>query len=181
MEYDLRNLITDARGGDESAFEAIVSLYTPMLEGVALSLNLDIEEVFSDSCMALFSAVKSYDLTQDDVTFGLYAKICVRNRLYDYISRERSSEIPLSDIDVIARAGDTVDVGEEVLREEERTAFHESCKCILSDFEYLVLKKWLLLDKTAEIARDLGTSSKSIDNAKARIIKKLRRGLPSID
>ena len=175
MELKVKELIEAAKGGDESAFEAIVSAYTPMLESVASSLSLDVDEVFSDACMALLSAVKAFDLSQDDVTFGLYAKICVRRRLSDYISCERRSELPISEL--IESVGDPSDVDEDLLREEDRRIFHESCQRLLSEYEYVVLQKWLLLDKTADIAADLHTSPKSIDNAKARIQKKLRRGL----
>ena len=39
------------------------------------------DEAFSEACVALHSALGTYDISQNKVTFGLYARTCVYHRL----------------------------------------------------------------------------------------------------
>lgn len=176
---EIGNLIRLSRDGDDDAFTSLVSLYTPMLEHVAHRFSLDFDEVFSEMCLALFRAVKTYKLDSTSVTFGLYAQICVTNAMKDYCSGRdnRSSELGESYLDEVASE---IDVAEELVRREESELLRSAAKRLLSDYEYSILIKWLGGAKTADIARELDTTAKSVDNAKARIQKKLREGfLPS--
>ncbi len=173
---DVISLITRLRGGDGASFDELVTLYTPMLESVAHKFSLDFDEVFSEACMALYRAAMSYDLEQSEVTFGLYAKVCVNNSLCDYLRRERTDDRVDDDADIerVAAGGDLL---ADLVRKEERERFRADARKLLSEYEYSVLIKWLVGDKTADIAAALSTSAKSVDNAKARILKKLREGL----
>lgn len=179
---DVVSLIVKARGGDEDAFAEIVSLYTPMLQRIGHKYSLDFDEMFSELCMSLYRAVKTYDLTQSEVTFGLYARICADRSACD-ISRVRSKAERLecdadADVEDIPEAGD---VASDLIRKEENEAFRRDARQLLSAYEYSVLLKWLRGDKTADIAESLSVSAKSVDNAKARILKKLRDGLCPYD
>ena len=78
------------------------------------------------------------------------------------------------DVEDIAADGD---IASALIREEENESFRRDAREILSEYEYSVLIRWLSDDKTADIASALGVSAKSVDNAKARILKKLRDGL----
>lgn len=177
MAEDILFLIEKARSGDENAFRDIVSMYTPMMQAAALRYSLDIDEVFSDACMALFRAVSSYDLAQKDVTFGLYAQVCIRHTLSDISARSARQPYVECDLDVDDIAIDGADVGDELVIREETELFRNNARELLSQYEYDVLIMWLTGDKTAAIAAALGVSAKSVDNAKARILKKLRDGL----
>ncbi len=173
---DVNELIKSFKGGDESAFVDIVSLYTPMMQSVARKCAVDFDEVFSDACMALYRAAVTYDTKQNDVTFGLYAKICVNRGICDYIRRE-SGDSHIDDGVDVEDVADTEDAADELLRREERENFRRDARGILSEYEYRVLLMWLGGEKTADIASALAVSAKSVDNAKARILKKLRDGL----
>lgn len=173
---DIISLILKARGGDDDAFTDIVNLYTPMLQSVAHRYSLDFDEAFSELCMALYRAVSTYDIEQSEVTFGLYAQVCAGRAVCDML-RHRKRECKLdtdANVDEIA-ADDGVDA--DLIREEENEAFRRDARGLLSEYEYSVLIRWLGGDKTADIASALGVSAKSVDNAKARILKKLRDGL----
>lgn len=173
---DIVSLISDFRTGNIAAFDDIVTLYTPMMQKVAHKFSLDFDEVFSEACMALYRAAISYDVEQSDVTFGLYAKICVNNSLCDYVRRE-SYENRVDDGADIDRIADATDVVSYLVRKEERERFRRDARELLSEYEYRVLIMWLGGDKTADIATALSVSAKSVDNAKARVLKKLRDGL----
>ena len=79
------------------------------------------------------------------------------------------------DVDAIAVEGGILP---HLVREESRREFRRMARALLSDYEFSVLSMWLKGEKTADIANSLSVSAKSVDNAKARILKKLREGLP---
>ena len=68
-------------------------------------------------------------------------------------------------------------------RLEEREMFNRiltSAKDVLSDYEYRVLMLHIQGYKTADIAASLSKSAKSVDNAKARLFKRLRAEIGDI-
>ena len=174
------SLILRYRDGDEDAFEELVHMYRPMIDGVIKRFSLDVDETFSEACMGFYRAVSTYTLGQENVTFGLYAKICIERCLIDLIRKDGR--------DVSGRVDDGIDVdtiavsdGIQSMLEhrEQMTNFLKVAKNILSDFEYDVYRYWMLGYKTADIADAMGTTAKSVDNAKNRMLKKLRDSLSS--
>ena len=100
--YDIGELILLCRARDDSAFDELVRRYTPMMRRVITSFSgasLDFSELFSEACVALHLAVTRYELEQSDVTFGLFARICVRNRIVDFL--RASDNLPkVSELDI---------------------------------------------------------------------------------
>lgn len=169
------SLILRTREGDEAAFEELVNMYKPMMIGVINHFGLNVNESFSEVCMGFYRAVSSYTVGQENVTFGLYAKICVKRTVIDMVRKNGQ--------DVLGRVDDGIDVDmiavsggiQSMLEHRERMAhFLKTAKSALSDFEYDVYRYWMLGYKTADIAKAMGTASKSVDNAKSRMLKKLR-------
>jgi RNA polymerase sporulation-specific sigma factor len=182
MKYCLNDdefaLICAFRAGDESAFNSLVELYTPMLKRVALSMSLDFDETFSDACYAFYRAAQTYDLSQNEVTFGLFARICVRNRIVDLL-RSAEHEVNLTDYDVeMMTEGESVE--SKIADREEFELILGSAKRLLSDYEYSVLLLHIQGYKTAAIAKALGRTAKSVDNAKSRLFRRLRSEICSI-
>ena len=178
-DFDHNDLIERSRLGDDDAFSELVMKYKPMLTSSAVRLGLSPEEHFTDACVGLYRAVLTYDLSQTDVTFGLYASVCVRRRLTDVLRRERteSSRISvLGDVDV-----DSIAVEDSSLRSlverEEKESIRSQAREILSDYEYRVLGLWLSGLSGPEIAEELLTDVKSVENAKGRVMKKLRASM----
>ena len=169
-------LIRDIRDGNEEAFSELLSMYTPMIKSVLSKYTPSADEYFSDASMALYKAAMSFDLSQNDVTFGLYAKICVTHRVLDLL-RQLDNEKTLvsdSDIDTIAVSDGTL---QRLVREEEMSRLYAISRSILSDLEYDVFLQWLRGERTADIAAHLGITSKACDNAKSRVIAKLRMAI----
>ena len=173
-------LIELSKGGDQTAFEELVDMYKPMIDSLIRRFSLDMRDSFSEACMGLYRAVSSYELGQSDVTFGLYAKICVERCLIDMHRRETSgaSRYVDNDVDVdkIAVSGGV----QAMLEHREQTAhFLAVAKKTLSGFEFDVYRYWMLGYKTSDIASELGVTPKAVDNAKNRMWKKLREYLSS--
>ncbi len=173
----LCELIVAAKGGDEMAFEKLFNEYKAMIDSIIRHSSLDPRDAFSEACMAFFRAVSSYDVQQSDVTFGLYAKICVERGLIDMQRREgKFSHYVDNEVDVekIAVPGGM----QSILEHREQTAYFLSiAREELSDFEFDVYRHWMLGYKSSDIASTLGVTAKAVDNAKNRMWTKLRRRL----
>ena len=175
---DHNELISAARSGDESAFEHLLNEYKPMIDSIIRRFSFDQRDAFSEACMAFLRAVSSYDLEQNDVTFGLYAKICVERSLIDMQRREGrvASHFVDNDVDVdqIAVSGGV----QAMLEHREQSAYFLSvAREELSEFELDVYRHWILGYKTADISSALGVTAKAVDNAKNRMWAKLRKRL----
>ena len=167
-------LIRDMREGKEEAFSELLSMYTPMLKSVLSKYALEDNEYFSDASMALYKAAMNFDLNQDSVTFGLYAKICVNHRVLDLlrqIGKDEQAFVSQSNIDTVAVSDGTL---QRLVREEELARLCKLARDVLSSLEYEVFMKWLHGERSADIASHLGITAKACDNAKSRIITKLR-------
>lgn len=174
-QCDIVRLICLCRERDDSAFDELVRRYTPMLRKVVWEFvggGLDFSELFSEACVALHIATQRFDLEQDDVTFGLFARICVRNRMVD-LHRSKNPDLLLSDLGS-AVAADTESPESRVVERETFDRLLRAARDLLSDYEYSVLLLHIQGYKTAAIAKALGRSAKSVDNAKFRLFRHLR-------
>ena len=178
---DINELILLCRKRDDDAFDELVRRYTPMIRKVISGFSgcpYDSDELFAEGCVALHIAAQRFILEQDGVTFGLYARICVRNRIVDMLRRSESEET-LSDVDVEQVTDDT-SVEERLVDRDTFNRLLISARGLLSDYEYRVLLLHIQGYKTSQIATMLGKSAKSVDNAKARVFRRLRKELGDI-
>ena len=176
----LITLIASVKDGNNTAFEELIDMYKPMIDGMIRRFSLDARDAFSEACMSFYKAVLSYEIGQADVTFGLYAKICVQRCLIDMQRREgkTASYYVDGDVDVdkIAVSGGV----QAMLEHREQTAYFTAvAKDVLSELEFDVYRYWMLGYKTSDIASTLGLTAKAVDNAKNRMWAKLRDRLAS--
>ncbi len=174
-ERDINALITDVRSGTDAAFSELLERYAPMLNKVVAGFSgssLSHNEAISEAYVAFHRAVLSYDLSRSDVTFGLYARICVYRRLLDATARASKESIFVDyDMDSISV---TNTVEERIVWRERFRQYIETARTVLSDYEYRVFILYIDGYSTAETAKELSKSAKSVDNAKARCFKRLR-------
>ena len=178
---DVITLILRCRDHDDEAFDELVRRYTPMMRKVVCGFSgsaCDSGELFSEACVALHTAALRYDVEQSKVTFGLYARICVRNRVVDTVRHfEQSSSISDCDIEDMP---DEDSLQSELERRERVDGILGSARQLLSDYEYKVLILHIQGYKTAAISKMLSRSAKSVDNAKARLFRRLRSELGGV-
>ena len=172
---DVVSLVVSARENDE-AFSELLCRYTPMMNKLVngfVGPLVTFDEGFAEACVAFHRAVSSYDLSKsEEVTFGLYSRICVYRRLCDFVAkRSKESEIAVIDPDQL---GQDVDIEEAILTRERFAKYLECVRGILSKYEYSVFSLYVDGYSTAEIAHQLGKDMKSIENAKSRAFKRLR-------
>ena len=174
-DFDPTDLLISVQDRDDAAFAELVRRYTPLINKVISgfrSNDLRADEAFAEACVALHKAAMSYDVSRREVTFGLYARICVYRRLCDFVGKNKQDESLLSlDADTLAVPSSVESrlVGRETM--QEALAFARS---VLSDYEYQVLLYYMQGYTTSAISELLSKSAKSVDNAKARMLKHLR-------
>lgn len=171
---EVRELVLSAQSGNEDALGQLCDRYENLLKSIAHDNSLDYNDVSTEALYSFYRAVDSYDGKRKEVTFGLYARICVNNAMIDFKRHQkRHSRIMLADdcdVDAIAVSDGTQ---KRLEAKEESAIFYSRVKKLLSEFEYKVFELWSKGYKTAEISEELAVKSKRVDNAKARMLKKL--------
>ena len=178
QDPQLAGKLSAARGGDESALVELIRDYSPLLNSVVAAYGgglprADLEEIEQEALLAFYAAVKSYDPLYGSVTFGLYAKLCVRNRVINAVSSVRPAPEPLPD-ETGAYSPSPLS---EYLARESLDELRERIRSCLSAFENTVFWQFYAGVPVSTIAAGAGRSKRSIENALYRIRTKLRREL----
>ena len=183
----LIGLINAAKDGDQSAFEALLEQYTPLIDsmtdrfGGAGRSPQDREDLRQEAVLCFYRAMMRFDTKQEQVQFGLYAKECIRNGLISSLRVLKKHEhVLLWDGDTPLDTATEAD-GDPAAGILENEAYVEVSKQIcnaLSPYENRIW--WLFLaGRTAkEIAKLTEKDERSVQNAIYRIRKKLRAVIP---
>lgn len=170
------DLITMAREHDDAAFSELLSRYTPMINKVIAGFSssaIRYDEAFSEACVSFHRAVLSYDLSRSsDVTFGLYARICVYHRLCDFVEKS-AKESPTVDVDV-DMIGGVNNIEQRLVGRERMAQYLSKAQSVLSEYEYQVFLLYIDGYSAEEISEKLNKNTKSVENAKGRVFKRLR-------
>lgn len=171
-------LLDAVRGGDNGAFALLCEKYDRLLQNAANRFSeglceTDAAEIRQEARIALFRAAQSYRFSSD-VTFGLYARVCVRNAL---ISRYRKKKAVLCSIeDHINSLLDAC--GEEpyaaLSSAESLAETYKRIASVLSPYERQVFDLYVDGESAATIGVMLGRTEKSVYNAVSRMLSKLR-------
>ncbi len=160
-----------AQQGDPEATTELFSLYRPMLtHAVTLSypgladVGYSREDLMQEASIALTRAIRCYD-PERGVTFGAYARRCVRNRLAS-VARSAASKRKKTAAPAESTVMGTPLIAKEQLQNLDR---------MLTDYERRVF--YMMTDgyKPAEIAHSLNKQVKSVYNAICRIKIKAAR------
>ena len=178
---NLEELLRRIRVGEQEAFSALLSVYEPLIRAEVARYSTDFEAYADDfrqeAWLALYRAALNFDLSQCEVEFGLFAKICIANALASllrWLRRKNETSVPevkLSDAD-----GDS-DPSRFVIEQEDLEALHARIRKLLSPFENRVWSLCAAGFSAGRISHILGKELHSIENAIYRVRQKLRREL----
>ena len=160
------------KNGEKTAFEELLGRYEPLILSEVTKviakcpdLSGEAEEMRQEGRLALFDARASFT-EGEGVTFGLYAKVCVHNRLISYLrkflSRKRREER--------AAAAELTEKGASAAEElavayEESERLRRFVSSSLTALEQKVLLLYIEKKSYKEIAEMLGRDEKAVDNA----------------
>ena len=183
MHSELDILLENVKSGKTLSFEAIYRLYLPLIDSMTRSycqhykiFESETEDVRQEALIALYNAALTYK-TGIDVTFGAYAKSCIRNKILSYIRCFLENDIPVSPND---KENDwdepDFDTPEQIIISKESLChLNRRIDETLTDFEKAVFALYIGDMSYTDMASSLGKPKKSIDNAIHRIKAKLRK------
>ena len=179
---DVNELINLVIAGNYEAFSMLVDRYNPMLKKILSTYTTDemskedVEDLTQEELIAFYRAIINFDREQNDVEFGLYAKICITNSMISYkrAAAKKSNESLIGDEEMNSIFDPDGEVSEFFQRQESERELGEQIEKTLSEYENEVWSYYVNGYSSREIAAKLGSSEKSIDNAIFRIRRKLK-------
>lgn len=178
MEKDIINLVRMVQSGDKDAFMEILDAYQPMIKKIVrlyyrddLSDSAEIEDLKQEASIALYKAANTFNAEQNNISFGLYAKKCVRNGIISAL-RKLKIRKKKSDEDEYLSLPDPLD---RIIEKEDCDILENRIKNELSEYEKAVYELYVVGNSNREIAITIGRSEKSVSNAVCRIKGKLEK------
>lgn len=171
------DLITAAKDGDQAAFAELCESYKPLISSmtdrytnaVSEGYTVEKDDLRQEATVAFYCAVMTFDTSQSEVSFGLYAKICIRNKMVSLLRKLRKRSAPK----VVNKS---VDKAEKFFGisfdRDELLALSEK---VLSPRERRVLMLYADGRSYKEISAETGMAEKSVDNALFRAKAKLKK------
>ena len=194
-EYSDELLVRMARDGDEKAEDFLLKKYKDFVRSKARAYFLvggDSDDLIQEGMIGLYDAIGHYDESMAS-SFMTYAAICINNKLisavsadgrqknaplngyvsiYSSITDETGEEASLSDV-----LPDTENINPEaiILNEEQEKLTINRLFGKLSALEKEILSYYMEGMSYSEIAKLIGKTEKSVDNAIQRIRLKMRK------
>ena len=175
-------LIEKVRDSDQEAFLELLERYKPLLHSQVSKFTNDeltkdlYEDLLQEATIVFYNAILNFDLTQKDVEFGLYARICIYNALVSQmrVVSRRKAEQP-TELDSPAFADNAIeDLADNIVEAENIKEIYSTIRNHLSSYEYSIWHSYMLGKTAKEIGEMLDKDEKSVSNAVYRIRKKLR-------
>ena len=174
-------LIERLRSGRLEVQEYLLEKYKPFVKSKSRVLFLvggDKEDLIQEGMIGLFKAIRDFN-PENGAPFAAFAKLCVERQLYTAIeSAGRLKNAPLNAyISLSEESENLMDGGIEdvVIEKASYQQMYENMQEYLSAMEKEVLELYLEGKDYTEIAKLLGKTDKSIDNALQRIKGKIRK------
>lgn len=185
-------LIAALRGGEKRLMDYILNKYKPLVLRKANAMYLiggDTEDLIQEGMIGLFKAIRDYR-EEKETSFFHFAELCINRQLYSAVeASNRKKHAPLNSyVSFYSRSGeegkplaetlptDDADNPEQLVIDQENVRlFLERARDSLSPMERVVLDESLAGLNYLQIAKKLGKSPKSIDNALSRIKAKIRQ------
>ena len=176
-----------AKNGDDEALADLIERYTPLgcMRARAYARGvMDVDDVYQEGMIALLKAVRNY---REDTagSFRTFAAVCVNNKMLSAVTAHmRDQNAPMRSYlslsgreipeDLLAAVSPETDPEKLVIASEESAARNRRIENLLSPFERQVLRLYLSSYSYEEMSRQLGSSTKAVDNALQRVRRKLR-------
>lgn len=174
-------LLRAIQNGSSGAFVKLSELYEPLLHKEVARYaghlgEADLEDLRQGALISLYRAALAYQPDRG-VTFGLYAKICVVNGVADTLRylEKRTADVSvemLTEAEMPASDENPLSATLDKLRSDE---LRSRIRFVLTELECRIFDLYLDGYSYAEIARRVGKTPKSVDNALRRVKGKLQR------
>lgn len=181
---EIKNLVLVAQKGDQNAFGRLLEVYDPLISATVSRFKIsgmsdaDEEDLRQEAVLAFYSALVAYDPSFSGVEFGLYAKVCICNRLVSQmriLKRHLSHSVVSYDTEkLLEQLAYTEDPAARIVEIESERSLLRLINGNLSPYEQRVFRMYVSGMSSAKMAEKLESTEKSINNAVYRIRKKLK-------
>ncbi len=180
-DNDIRELIVSVKNGSQDAFSVLLQRYKPLIESSVHRFSSDeafllhSEDLMQEASVVFYNSILAYDLEQNEVEFGLFAKVCIHNALVSQLRtlKKRSAETVNATPEKFILQ-EFEDPSFKVLEQERLKNIYTVIRNTLSEYEYAIWQLYISGRSSSDIADTLKTDKRSVDNAVYRIRKKLR-------
>ena len=173
-------LILQARLGSSDAFERLCEQYKMLIDsmsrkyfGMCATEYSAFDDFLQEANVAFYNAIVKYDIETQRVTFGAFAKVCIRNKLISCVRRQNSKKRHKGE--EVAGTENNWSLQDTVVQRELGEKLISAAESALSSYEKRIFTFYLEGRRAKEISSVLGKSEKSINNAIYRIRSKLKR------
>lgn len=153
----------------------ISSMSKKMMEKFSLPLS-EYDDLLQEAAVALYTAASAFD-DKRGVTFGIYAKVCIKNKLISYIRYRFGENNADADSYLLEAESESLTSAPEqlIISKESLDDLHLSIDNALTPFERSTF--WLYMNGMSyyDISKALEKPIKSVDNAIHRVKVKLRK------
>lgn len=187
-----REIVARAQRGEEHAAEFLLYKYRNLVRTKVKSYFLvgaEKEDLLQVGMIGLWQAIVDFR-SDRAISFPAFAKVCIQRHIITAIkTATRQKQMPLNtslslespaedsgpdwNLSDILSSSEMMDPEELVLQSEDTRQLHELLLNVLSDFEWRVLAGYQVGKSYREIANELRCKTKSVDNALARIKRKV--------
>ena len=195
-----RNSIIKIRAGDSNELDNLIQRYQNFVYKKSAPYFLagaEKEDIVQEGMIGLYKAIKGFDL-EKDITFKYFADLCIKRQiitaiktynrqkhspLNSYLSLNKSSDADDDDREIIEKLDIEIipDPLEKITIKETYKKIENKMAELLSPFEQQVYYSYLSGYSYAQIAKNLGSHPKAVDNAIQRIKKKVDKHILSDD
>lgn len=176
-------LLSKTRAGEDGAFYEIALQYKPLIENCICYFygKLSRDELEQEALIALYRAACTYDASVNNVSFGLYAKICINNSLISLLRSVSSDNLSMDKCEIDCEKCDELDPSVDYISNESFIKLDKFVREHLSQYEYSVFRLYIEGYRIKEIAVKLHKTDKSVADAIMRLRIKLRNSLTKYD
>lgn len=187
-----REIVARAQRGEEAAAEFLLYKYRNLVRTKVKSYFLvggEKEDLLQVGMIGLWQAIVDFRCDRA-ISFPAFAKVCIQRHIITAIkTATRQKQMPLNtslsleapaeesgaewNLADILPSGEMEDPEDLMLQSEDTKQLHALLQQVLSDFEWRVLAGYQIGKSYREIATELRCKTKSVDNALARIKRKV--------
>lgn len=187
-----RDIVERAQRGEDPAAEFLLYKYRNLVRTRVKSYFLvgaEKEDLLQVGMIGLWQAIVDFRGDRA-ISFPAFAKVCIQRHIITAIkTATRQKQMPLNtslslespaedashdwNLSDILPSSEALDPEELVLQSEDTKLLHERLQQVLSQFEWKVLAGYQVGKSYREIAVELRCKTKSVDNALARIKRKV--------
>ena len=171
-------IIKEIGGGNYRLLSVIIDRYLPLIICLTKQYlpEIQAEDAVQEVTFAFYSAIKNYD--SEKSSFSTFATTCIKRAVISQIRKNNTKKVIPQELITSIEDVEITDSNspESILIEiENYKALTETIILELSDMEFNVFELFLEGKSYSDIAKSLSITEKAVDNALARIRKKLKK------